>query len=160
MLKKITPAAHAGSTGSQSRAPDHHVGPARLVDDGRAERVVPVAEDGQPLGHRPVAQVRPARDHHAGRLAAGVRIDHLDALELRCRHPTKPSAVAFISEIFGRVAMPRRMIARIRSRSSPTRGSRGARTVSEPSPHSCTASLMYWTSLTWVSRCRSGVYQR
>ena len=36
----------------------------------------------------------------------------------------------------------------------------GARTISEPSPVSAIASLMYCTSLTLVSRCSSGVYQR
>jgi len=36
----------------------------------------------------------------------------------------------------------------------------GARVVSEPRPHSAIASLMYCTSLGWVSRCKSGMYQR
>src|SRR5437016_13934352 len=46
------------------------------------------------------------------------------------------------------------------SRSPPSSGKRGARTISEPRPHSAIASLMYWTSLTWVSRCSNGVNQR
>jgi hypothetical protein len=61
---------------------------------------------------------------------------------------------------FGRVAMASRMILRMRSRSSPTSGSRGGRHSSVPYPHSADASLMYCTNFTCVSRCRSGVYQR
>ena len=61
---------------------------------------------------------------------------------------------------FGRVAMALRMIGQDFLALAPTSGSRGGRIVSEPSPHSCTASLMYCTSLTCVSRCKSGVYQR
>ena len=57
-----------------------HVGTARLVDDGRTERVVLVAEDGQPLGHRARAEVGAAGDDDAGRLAAGMGVDHRDAL--------------------------------------------------------------------------------
>ena len=74
--------ARGGRTGRPARGQgaDHHVRAARLVDDGRAERVVTVAEDGQALGHRAGAELGAARDDHAGRLAAGVGVDHLDAM--------------------------------------------------------------------------------
>ena len=60
----------------------------------------------------------------------------------------------------GRVAMPWWMISRIRSRSAPTSGNRGARTHSWPRPHSWTASLMYWTNFVLVSKCSNGVNHR
>ena len=46
-----------------------------------AERVVPVAKDGQAVGHRAGAKIRPAGGDDAGGLAAGVGVDHRDALQ-------------------------------------------------------------------------------
>ena len=95
------------------------------------------------FGEWTVAEVGTAGDDGARRLAAGVRVDVLDG-----RHSA------------GRVAMALRMIPRTFSRSAPSMARRGGRVVSLQRPVSCAASLMYWTSLTWVSRWRSGVYQR
>ena len=109
----------------EDQGADHHVRAARLVDDGRAERVVTVAEDREAIGHRAVAELGPARDHHAGRLAAGVRVDHAgcDARclpsRLRTDHRSRLMPFRDAAASFGRVAMAWRMIARIRSRSSP-----------------------------------------
>src|SRR5205807_4527661 len=130
---------------------DEDVRAARLVDDGAAEGNVPGPQQVEPGGERPGPQVRPAVDHDAGRFAAGVRV-----------HNANPPGRAHLVTLSrpGRVAMPRRMTARTASRSAPSSGSRGARTVSEPRPHSAMASLMYCTSLTWVSRWSSGVNQR
>ena len=54
---------------------DHHVRAARLVDHGRAERVVPVAEDRQPLGHRArgPGRARPRRRRASARRRCGCR---------------------------------------------------------------------------------------
>ena len=71
-----------------------------------------------------------------------------------------PALAADAQLVKGRPAMPLRIIPKIRSRSSPTSGSRGSRTHSQPSPTSCTASLMYWTNFVCTSRCNSGVNQR
>ncbi len=60
----------------------------------------------------------------------------------------------------GRVAIAWRMTPTMRSRSAPTSGSRGGRTVSAPKPHSAIANLMYCTSFGCVSRWSRGVYQR
>jgi len=65
-----------------------------------------------------------------------------------------------VGQSAGRVAMAWRITPSTLSRSSPTTGRRGARVVSLPSPTSAIAILMYCTSLIFVSRCRSGVYQR
>ena len=61
---------------------DHHVRAAGLVHHGRAEAVVPVAKDRQPLGHRPPAQVGRTREDDPRGLAAGVGVDHADAMDL------------------------------------------------------------------------------
>ena len=86
-------------------------------------------------------------------IAGGMRINDLDPAD---GHAYLTAAMGRA----GRVAMALRMIARTSSRSAPTIGNRGARVVSEPSPVSDIASLMYCTSLTLVSRCSRGVYQR
>ena len=41
----------------EDQGADHHVRAARLVDDRRPERVVPVAEHGEAIGHRAGAQL-------------------------------------------------------------------------------------------------------
>ena len=80
LLKKITPAAHSGSCGSHKQGADQHVGAARLVDDARAEGVELLAKQLGALRQRPAAEVRPAGDDDARRLAAGVRVDDGNAL--------------------------------------------------------------------------------
>src|SRR5690606_8194503 len=62
--------------GAQER-PDHDVGAARLVDHAAAEVVVVALEQAQSLGEAAAAEVRSAAEDHPGRLAAGVRVDHL-----------------------------------------------------------------------------------
>ena len=49
----MTPAAQAGIDRLDEQRADHHVRAARLVDDGRAEVVELVAEDGAAFGERP-----------------------------------------------------------------------------------------------------------
>jgi hypothetical protein len=66
----------------------------------------------------------------------------------RCQKSEARLDCAGLAESSGRVVMPFWMMARTSSRSGPTSGNRGARTTSEPKPHSCCASLMYCTSLT------------
>ena len=94
-------------------------------------------------GAEVAAQVRAAGDEGPGGLTAGVGVDVLDG-----------------DHRAGRVAMAWRMMPRTLSRSAPVMARRGGRVVSLQRPVSWAASLMYWTSLTWVSRWRSGVYQR
>ena len=77
---------HAADAGfirrlNQQRA-DHHVRAARLVDDGGAKPVVLITKGLQLLGHSAATEIRPAAHHHARRLAAGVRIDDLDAFQI------------------------------------------------------------------------------
>ena len=89
---------HAGRTRRidrrQQDRTDHDVRPARLVDDRRAKRVVPVAEDGQPLGHGAGAQIGPARGHDSRRLAAGMSVDHRDT-RLHVRFPPRRAVGRF-----------------------------------------------------------------
>ena len=105
----------------------------------------------------------------AGDAAVGFDFDDC-AVEDRNRFASRPLVTALVERQFdpicadafdfhsatpqdragwvGRVWMALRMIARIASRSTPSSGNRGGRTISEPSPVSAIASLMYCTSLT------------
>ncbi len=140
------------SRGAKQSA-DHHIGPARLVDNGGAEGVEVSTKAVSSLSQAAGAQIGTARDHHARRLSRRVRINDLNALEVNHSR--------WLTAYFaGRVLIACRMTPRISSRSFPTRGTLGARTISDPSPVSAMASLMYCTSFGWVSRCKSGVYQR
>ncbi len=81
---------HPGDAGwidrrQQDRA-DHDIRPARLVDDRRAKCVVLLAKDGLTLGHRAGTQVRAAGEDDAGRLTAGMSVDHGNALH-HVRYP-------------------------------------------------------------------------
>ena len=64
---------------AQERA-HHDVRSARLIHHRRPEIVVPQPEAGQPVRHAALAEIGTAGDHHAGRLAARVRVDHLDPM--------------------------------------------------------------------------------
>src|SRR6185503_14205678 len=59
---------------------DDHVRAARLVDARRAVAVELPREALAPLGQAAAAEVRHAVDHHAGGLAAGMRVDDADLL--------------------------------------------------------------------------------
>ena len=82
LLKKMTPAAHDGILRRDEQRADDDVRAARLVDDRRAEPVELASEPLAALRERAAAEIGAAGDDHAGRLAAGVRIDDFDAL--RC----------------------------------------------------------------------------
>ncbi len=69
-------AARLGWLGEQGA--DEHVGAARLVHDRVAEGIALIAEAQTALGQAADAQIRPARNHRARRLAAGMRIDDLN----------------------------------------------------------------------------------
>ena len=59
---------------------DHYVRPPRLVDDGRAEPVIFPLEAVSPLRQRPRPEVWAARHDDSRWFAAGVRVDHGDAI--------------------------------------------------------------------------------
>ncbi len=155
---------------------DDDIGAARLVDDGGTERVVMALKQSAPVGEATAAKIRAAGDDHARRLAAGVRIDDMDASGghdlTHCylysprlaggflTHPRQAAGYIKTDQTPGRVLMAWRISVRISSRSLPTNGNRGWRTISVPRPVSADAILMYCTSLMCVSRCNSGVYQR
>ena len=63
------------------KRPNQHIGAARFVDDGAANAVEFRAKNFTPIGHRAMSEVRAAGDDDSRRLAAGVRIDDLDALQ-------------------------------------------------------------------------------
>src|SRR3954453_19414599 len=83
------------------------------------------------------AEIGAAGEDDAGGLTTGVGVNDLKSLYLVRAH----RATSRLG-IFGRVRMPSWMIVKTASRSAPTSGRRGARMVSLPRPHSCTASLM------------------
>ena len=60
--------------------PDHHIRPARFIDDGGAITIEVGTKALAPLGEGAAAEVRSAGDDDARRLAAGVGVDDLDAL--------------------------------------------------------------------------------
>src|SRR5260221_118307 len=122
--------------GGDEQPADHDIRAARFVDDGGAEGVVFFFKDTRALRDRTFTEIRAARDNDARRLAGGMGIDDVNAIGGGAhRAPLRLGMV-------GRLRMPSRMICRIVSRSAPARGRRGARIVSLPRPHSCTASLM------------------
>src|SRR5436309_3027540 len=115
---------------------DEHVRAARFIHHSAAKAIIPLAKNFEAPGERTAAQIRAAFDHDSRRLSFGMRINDSDSLHAGdCRFG-----------IFGRFAMPSRMTFRMRLRSSPFNGRRGARTHSLPRPHSCTANLMYCTN--------------
>src|SRR4051812_37463168 len=119
----------------------HHLVPARLVHEAGADPVVLGEEMLAPLAHAGALEERPAAGDDAHRVPAGMRVD---AEESVARHQS-----------LGRVSIAFWMIALICSRSAPTSGRRGARTVSVPTPVIVCASLMYWTSFGKSSRWRT-----
>ena len=60
--------------------PDDRVVPAGLAHDGLSQAILAGEEERPPLRHRRALRLRPAVDHHPGRLALGVRVEHLDPL--------------------------------------------------------------------------------
>ncbi len=78
MLKKITPAAHEGSSGGTSERAHQHVRAARLVDHRPAKAIEIAAESLAPRRERAGSEIGAAGDDDARRLASGVRIDDLD----------------------------------------------------------------------------------
>src|ERR1017187_1338567 len=116
--------------GLAEQGPDDGIVAARFVDHRGAEGVELGAKAFEALGDRARAQIRPSGNYYPGGLAAGVRIDDADA-------------VGHCAARAGRVAMARRITPRTWSRSAPSMGRRGARTISDPSPVSAMASLMY-----------------
>ena len=67
---------------SSKRADDSSGDLDHTVDHRRAEPVEPTAQALDPLRKWTCSQVGTAGNHHTGRLAARVGIDHLDALEI------------------------------------------------------------------------------
>src|SRR5262249_42744128 len=143
--------------GLEQRRADYHIGPARLIDDRRTERVMPLTEDLKFIRNAPVAEIGPAPDDDPCRLAARMSVYDRNTLHARtaegCEYclgalagreveVTGISTKAARFGTVGRLAMPSWMTLRICLRSAPASGSRGARTHSEPKPHSWTASLM------------------
>jgi hypothetical protein len=65
----------------QERADEDIRGP-RLTHEGGADKVVLLAKELHPVSQRAAAKIRPTFEDQAGGLAAGVRIYHLDLLEV------------------------------------------------------------------------------
>ena len=64
------------------RRADEHIRAAWFIDHSAAEVVVPFAEHDELVRYAPAAELRPAAQHHARRLAAGVGVDDGNALRM------------------------------------------------------------------------------
>lgn len=83
VVEEEEPGDGCGVVRREEERSDERIGTARLVHDGRAERVVVAQETETALRQRPGPEIGPARQHRAGRLSPGVRIDDLHP---RLRH--------------------------------------------------------------------------
>src|SRR5207249_1007516 len=82
IVEENHPCGAAGIGRRTEKHADHDVGAARLIDNGRAEGVEPLAKALAPLGQRANAQIGAAGNDHASRLSARVRVDHLDMMNI------------------------------------------------------------------------------